>query len=241
MKKSVFIVLLIAPIFFVQPANSQEVYAMSSWENLFQWADIEGTPQNSTNITERLRYTLVLNVGQYWHVDFNNSLGLYSGLAIRNVGFIYDTDIPTKTIRRSYNLGVPLALKLGVFDKHLYIFGGGEYELLFHYKGKRWNSNNRDGTKIKDSEWFSPKTKRFVPSLFGGIQFPRGFNIKYKYYLDHFLNSDYVGNDLNDPNNPNVNFGDYTNIQMHYISICWQFRTDQWKKYVPTDKVALNN
>jgi hypothetical protein len=177
----------------------------------------------------------VLNIGQYFHVDFNNNIGLYTGLAVRNVGFIYDTDIPTKTIRRSYTLGVPLALKLGVFDKHLYIFGGGEYELLFQYKGKRWDSNDRNGTKYKDSEWFSAKTKRFVPALFGGVQFPGGFNVKYKYYLDHFLNSNYVGTDLGQQN---VSFADYQAIQMHYISICWQFRTDQWKNAIPTDKMA---
>lgn len=237
MKKSVFIALLSLPVLFYQPLKSQDVYAISSWESLFQWANVEGTPQNSQNINEQLRYTIVLNIGQYWHVDFNNSIGLFSGLAIRNVGFIYDTDIPTKTIRRSYNLGVPLALKLGVFDKHIYIFGGGEYELLFQYKGKRWLSNDRNGTKLKDSEWFSSKTKRFVPAVFGGVQFPGGFNIKYKYYLDHFLNSSYTGSDLGDQN---VSFSDYTNIKMHYISICWQFRTDQWKKYIPSDKVAYN-
>jgi hypothetical protein len=238
MRKSIKTFLLLIPLVFTQQANSQEVYSVSSWESLFQWADVEATPQQAqgaTNITQRLRYTIVLNIGQYWHVDFNNTIGLYSGAAIRNVGFIYDTDIPTKTIRRSYNLGVPLALKLGLFDKHMYIFGGGEYELLFHYKGKRWDSNERSGTKYKDTEWFSGKTKRFVPSVFGGIQFPRGFNIKYKYYLDHFLNTSYVGQDLGQQD---VRFSDYTAIQMHYISICWQFRTDQWKKYVPTDKMA---
>lgn len=238
MKRTIFFALLVLPVIFTQPASSQDVYAISSWENLFQWADLEGTPQASTNINEILRYTIVLNVGQYWHVDFNNVIGLFSGLAIRNVGFIYDTDIPTKTIRRSYNLGVPLALKLGVFDKHLYLFGGAEYELLFHYKGKRWLSNDRDGTKLKHSEWFSSKTKRFVPAVFGGVQFPGGFNVKYKYYLEHFLNSSYVGSDLTEQN---VNFADYTNLKMHYISVSWQFRTDQLKKYMPVDvKVAYN-
>ena len=234
MKKSIIVFLFIVPFLIIQRANSQDVYSMSSWESLFQWADVSGTPQNSANITEKLRYTIVWNAGQYWHMDFSNSVGLYTGIAIRNVGFIYDTDIPTKTIRRSYNLGVPLALKLGVFDKHMYLFGGAEYELLFHYKGKRWLSNDRSGSKIKDSEWFSGKTKRFVPSVFGGIQFPGGFNIKYKYYLDHFLNSDFVGNDLGESG---VAFANYTNIKMHYISVCWQFRTDQWKKYIPTEGV----
>ncbi len=164
MKKAILII-LVAPFLLVNQAKSQEVYAISSWENLFQWAEIPSTPQSATNTTQQLRYTIVWNAGQYWHVDFNNSIGLYTGGAIRNVGFIYDTDIPTKTIRRSYTLGVPLALKLGVFDKHMYIFGGAEYELLFHYKGKRWDSNDRNGTKYKDSEWFSSKTKRFVPAV----------------------------------------------------------------------------
>ena len=31
----------------------------------------------------------------------------------------------------------------------------------------------------------------------------------------------------------------YENVQIHYISVCWQFRLDQWRKYVPgEDKVA---
>ena len=237
MKKLSIITLLIAPVLFTTPANSQEVYAISSWESLFQWAEVPATPQAGvTAINEQLRYTIFLNVGQYWHVDFNNAIGLYSGLAIRNVGFIYDTDIPTKTIRRSYNLGIPLALKLGVFDKHLYIFGGAEYELLFHYKEKQWASTDRSGGKISDNEWFSNKTKRFVPAVFGGIQFPGGFNVKYKYYLENFMNSSFVGTDLNVPD---VSYANYENIQMHYISISWQIRTDTWKKYVPSsDKVA---
>ena len=235
MKKTFIIALFLAPFMLSRNINSQDVYAVGSWENLFQWAEVDGSPQGTVNINEQLRYTIFLNAGQYWHVDFTNSIGLYSGLALRNVGFIYDTDIPSKTIRRSYNLGVPLALKLGVFEKHLYIFGGAEYELLFHYKGKRWDSNDRNGTKYKDTEWFSSKTKRFVPSVFGGIQFPGGFNIKYKYYLDHFLNSGYVGTDLG---NQNTSFSDYKAIQMHYISVCWQFRTDQISKVIQ-DKVAM--
>ena len=238
MKKVLILLLFVATVLATNPASSQEVYQISSWENLFQFAEVGATPQNTTSINERLRYTIVLNIGQYTHIDFSNTIGLYTGLAVRNVGFIYDTDIPTKTIRRSYTLGVPLALKIGMFDKHAYIFGGGEYELLFHYKGKRWDSNERSGTKYKDSEWFSSKTKRFVPAVFGGIQFPGGFNIKYKYYLDHFLNTNFVGTDLGQSN---VDFSEYTSIQMHYIAICWQFRTDQWKKYSGMDRTARSN
>ncbi|MFC2081323.1 hypothetical protein ACFLR8_03850 [Bacteroidota bacterium] len=233
MKKSIFIALFFLPVLFAKPTAAQEVYAISSWENLFQWADVENT---GYAVNEKLRYTLAFNVGQYWHVDFNNMIGFYSGLGVRNVGFIYDTDLPTKTIRRSYNLGVPLAIKLGVFDKKIYIMGGGEYELLFHYKARRWDSNKRRGPMTVEDEWFSDKTERFIPSVFAGIQFPGGFNIKLKYYLGDFLDLDYTGDDLREPN---VSFSEYTKINMYYISICWQFRTDQMKKYIPIDdKVA---
>jgi len=76
-----------------------------------------------------------------------------------------------------------------------------------------------------------------VPAVFAGLQFPGGVNLKFKYYLDHFLDLDYTGNDFGQ----DVSFSDYTNIQMYYISISWQFRTDEWKKYVPiNDKVAQN-
>jgi hypothetical protein len=170
--------------------------------------------------------------------DLTDNIGLYTGLAIRNVGFIYDEDIPQKTIRRSYTLGVPLAIKLGSFNKHIYIFGGGEYELLFHYKGKRWLSTDRDGTKIKDTSWFSSKTERFVPSFFAGIQFPGGINVTFKKYFGDFLNLGYVGSDLGQEN---VSFSDYTQLDVYYISLSWRFRVDKAMDYVQTtdDKFAF--
>jgi hypothetical protein len=232
MRKPVLVLVFSLAVIIPQRVSSQSVYPVTSWESLFQWADVE---QAGLDLNPRVRYTLFFNYGQYVHADFNNIIGLYSGLAIRNVGFIYDTDIPTKTIRRSYTAGIPISLKLGLFDKHFYVFGGGEYELLFHYKGKRWNSDDRRGSKIKDTEWFSSKTERFVPSWFVGIQFPGGFNIKYKHYLGDFLNLDYVGNDLG---NTNVRFADYSMLKIHYLSLCWQFRTDKWKTAVPVDRVA---
>ena len=231
MKKLIFLFILL-PLFLTQTASSQKFYPMSSWEFLFQFADVEKASE--PNISNRLRFTIVINVGQYFHYDFTNNIGLYSGLAVRNVGFIYDTPEPTKTIRRSYTLGVPLAFKVGAFDKHLYFLGGAEYELLFHYRARMWESNNRDGAVVKHGEWFSAKTKRFVPSVFAGVQFPGGFNVKFKYYLQHFLNTSFVGTDLGE----SVDFSDYTKIDMFYVSLCWQFRTDQWKKYISYDEMA---
>jgi hypothetical protein len=235
MKLKILLLFTAASIFINPPLKSQDVYPITAWEFLFQFADIE---KASTDVNNRLRFTIVINFGQYWHVDFNNNIGMYSGLAIRNTGFIYDTPLPTKTIRRAYTLGVPLALKLGAFDKHLYFLAGGEYELAFHYRARKWLSNSRDGTKYVDAEWFSGKTRTFVPSVFAGIQFPGGFNIKFKYYLQHILNENYVGTDLGESE---VYFSDYTKLNMMYVSLSWQFRTDQWRKYVKYEgKTAYN-
>jgi len=231
MKK--YLLLLGATAMLVHPETlSQDVYPISSSEFLFQFANIENP--NLPGINRNMRFTIVFNYGQYWHVDFNDHLGMYTGLAVRNVGFIYDTPDPSKTIRRSYTAGIPLALKIGAFDKHLYVMGGGEYELLFHYRARKWDSNNRNGTVTKESEWFSDKTKRLVPSVFAGMQFPGGFNLKFKYYLQGFLNEDYTGPDLGDT----ADFSDFTRLNVYYISLSWQFRTDRLKKFVDYDEVA---
>jgi len=235
MKKFIFLLsIIIIPSYYV--ANAQNVYPVTSGELLFQFSDTELA--NSDVTDNPMRFTLFFHWGQYYHFDMTNNIGFFSGLAIRNVGFIYDEDnVPQKTIRRSYNLGVPLALKLGAFNKHFYLFGGGEYELLFHYKGKRWYSGEREGTKSKDTEWFSDKTERFVPSLFAGMQFPGGINLKFKYYMGDFLNLDYVGNDLGVAD---VDFANFTKHNMFYISLSWQFRTDAIKSYLSSeDKVVL--
>jgi len=235
MKIRIFMLVAALLLFFKPLTKAQDVYPITAWEFLFQFADIE---KASTDVANKLRFTIVINLGQYWHVDFNNTVGIFSGIAVRNTGFIYDTPLPTKTIRRVYTLGVPLAFKLGAFDKHVYFLAGGEYELAFHYRARKWLSNSRDGTKYVDGEWFSSKSRLFVPSVFAGFQFPGGFNVKFKYYLQHILNEDYVGGDLGESE---VSFSDYTKLNMMYVSLSWQFRTDQWRKYVKHEgKTAYN-
>lgn len=205
-----------------------DVYTISSGEMIFGWADVEQIPNNSEtmeSISNNLRFSVFFHVGQYVHLDLSNTVGLYSGLAIRNIGFITEDDAldlnVEKEKHRSYTLGLPLALKLGSFRDHFYLYGGAEYELLFHYKYKYWI----DGDKHKTSEWFSDRTNRFVPSVFAGIQFPRGLNVKFKYYLDDFLNSDFKKGD-----NPLNDYSRYGNTQMFHISVSWQFDTRDIEK-----------
>lgn len=214
MKKLLIIVVIFASVLVSQRAMAQpEVYQTSGGEMLFQFSEVNNLPTN-------LRWTVFLHLGSYTHVDFSNNFGLYSGLALRNVGFIAD-DGPEKLIIRTYNVGIPLAIKVGLFDKQLYIFGGGEYEWLFHYKEKSWPNGNgkRDGEKTKYTEWFSSRVNTLMPSIFFGVELPRGLNVKYKMYL---------GNYMNDNNSTHIGSRSF-DVDLSYISLSWNIPNSSFK------------
>ncbi len=226
MRKILLSLLFVVTLTQVQAQT--EIYTVTSGEMIFSWADVEQTPIGGgamEGVSNIPRFSAFFHVGQYVHLDFTDALGIYSGLAIRNIGFITKDDAldlgVEKEKHRSYTLGLPVALKLGSFRNHFYLFGGGEYELLFHYKYKYWI----DGDKYKTSEWFSDRTKRFVPSVFAGVQFPRGLNVKFTYYLDDFLNSDFKKG-----TNPLNDYSRYGKTRMFYVSLCWQFDTRDFNK-----------
>jgi hypothetical protein len=220
--------------------NSQtNVYSISSGELLFQWGEMEFTdaykeanPDNELLVSP-MRFTMFFHLGYNLHVDFSDKFGIYSGFGLRNVGLISNERIKDandviqdyKFVRRSYNLGVPFALKLGSFENNTYFFVGGELELQFAYKEKYWNSHDRSGSKSKNDEWFGDQTNTLLPSAFLGFQFPYGLNVKFKYYLDDFLNHDYKK-----PNNPLSDLTRYETSQLMYFSLSWQFENDKLKK-----------
>ena len=91
---------------------------------------------------------------------------------------------------RTYNLGLPLGFKVGDLDK-TFFYGGYEIEMAFTYKEKTYEG----GDKIdKISGWFSDRNELFQHGFLAGVQFPRGVNLKFKYYLSEFHNQDYTTN-----------------------------------------------
>jgi len=230
--KRIYVFLFFSLVLFNANVNAQtRIYPVTTWEYIFSGADIEADIDGSNlSVNNNMRFTAFFHLGQNWHFDFSNKVGLYTGFAFRNVGLIIEdskySDKPevdySKVKRRSYNFGVPLSFKFGNFDKHLFIYGGAEIELMFHYKEKYWV----DGVKYKSKEWFSNKTERWAPSAFVGVQLPGGFNIKYKYYFNNFLNHSYKDS--------HTDFTSLTNSKIWYISVGWQFHTMKadniWKK-----------
>jgi hypothetical protein len=200
-----------------------QVYSENSGEVIFAFSEVE---KKGTEIPTKMRFTLFFHVGQNFHYDFSNNVGVFSGFGIRNIGVITDeNDILFK--RRTYSLGVPLALKLGSFKDHTYFYTGGEFELFFHYRQKQYINGN----KSDHGEWFSNRTKRFAPSLFAGIQFPGGINLKFKYYPENFLNTKFKGNDFG----AQVDYSEFNKTQLFYLALSFNFKNKDIKKLYNPD------
>jgi hypothetical protein len=204
---------------------AQRIYHSSGGEIIFSGADVNF---NGIDVNTNLRFTLFFHTQHLLNLDLTNNIGLFTGVGMRNVGLITedsyqnvgflditnehpDYNKDTKVKRRSYSLGFPIALKLGSISKHFFLFGGYEWEWMFHYKQKLFI----DGEKYKFKEWTSDRVNPWVPSVFGGIQFPQGFRLKFKYYMDDFLNPDYTGIDFGEQ----VDYSQFQSTGMWYISL----------------------
>lgn len=232
MKKLKITILSISLIFiaYTQAYSQDRIYSESANEIIFSFADVV---HNGQNISTPARFSMFFHAGNIVHFDFNDFVGMYTGYGLRNIGFITEEN-NIKTKRRTYSLGVPLAMKIGVFQKKFYVYGGASYEMFFHYKQKQFINGNKE----KYSEWFSDRTDRFAPSYFFGVQLPHGFNLKFKYYPNDFLNTSFVGEDFRAP----VNYGTYSKTNLFYIGISYNFNPKEMgiklKPENSRDKVA---
>lgn len=196
MKKS--LIVLICSLLFVVSTYSQKTYVSSGGEMIFSFANIEdnGSSENST-----LRWAPVFNIQSMLNSDLSSHLGVFSGLAVRNVGYIYNnyTDPSDGSVYkkkfRSYNLAVPLGIKIGDLDR-MFIYGGYEIEFPFLYKEKTFDNGDKTD---KITGWFSKRQEPFQHGFFVGVQLPHGANLKFKYYLSEFHNQDYVNGNGDKP------------------------------------------
>jgi hypothetical protein len=241
-KVLIFSALLFGGCFLTLSNAQKKVYFTSGGEVIFSKGDLQFTNSYINSqpgaeiVSEPVRFSIFLHLGQNSHFDLTNNIGFFSGYGLRNVGMISDENLPeygkVKIVRRVYSLGVPLAIKLGSFKDNYYVYAGGEYEWAFHYKEKYWNNYSRKRDKTKRGEWFGNQTNTFLPSAFVGIQFPKGINLKFKYYLTDFLNSNYssssVVSDLHR----------YKQSKMFYIALTYQVKNSDVRKDKKQDELA---
>ena len=235
MIKHLFISILLFLI--VSISKGQDIYNTTSGEVIFGWSTarynaptdgsrlINGNAEGTIN--DAVRFTIWFHFSSSWHYDFSQRFGVYSGISNRNIGFITremstsvneQTNLPymVKWKRRSYALGIPLALKIGNMEKGFYGFVGGQIEWLYHYKEKEF----LDTGKRKYTEWASERTNMFLPSVFIGVAFPHGMSLKFTYALDNFMNKSYIDSSGGQPYK-------YLDSRIMYFSF---FKSIRWEK-----------
>lgn len=199
-------------------------YNKDAYEYIFSWGAVDEAVSSVDQLPvsaskSPLRFSGFFNVSEQFHWDFSKAFGLFSGIGIRNIGFIHHFGDSVRVKQRQYALGVPLAFKLGGMKKNFFFAAGAEMELFFNYKQKVFYNNSKD----KFSEWFSPNSDLLNPSLFAEVDFPKGSFIRFRYYLNDFLNENSRGINVN---GKSLNY-DFTPSSLMYISIGTALDWDQ--------------
>ena len=195
---------------FYSYGQGKKIYTVTSGEWIFSFANIK---QGGYDVSSIIRFSPVFNFQNIANYDVSDRFGLIGGLALRNVGFIYD--VPNSNIKmkyRTYNIGIPVGFKIGNLNRS-FLYAGYELEIPINFKAKTFT--NEDKTD-KTSVWFSSQTTTFNHALFVGVQLPLGGNLKFKYYLTNFFNKDYTAQDSQ--GNPYKPYQDM-NVNVFYFSL----------------------
>lgn len=221
MKKTILFIL----VFFSAGTYAQDkkvkIYNSVASEMIFSFAQIENQGYDQGSI---MRWAPVINLQSMANFDFGEHFGLFTGLAGRNVGFIYDNPLDGNRYKfRTYNIGVPVGFKVGKMS-HFLFFGGYEIEFPTAYKEKLFIDEVKEDKFVV---WFSKRVEPVQHSLLAGIQFPYGPVIKFKYYLSNFHNRDF---EVTEGETVSYPYDFKSNI--FYLSLAWNLFTN-WKAYEP--------
>lgn len=161
-------------------------YTSNSFDGAIFSSAIFEKPGDNRRLLPTVRFSM-LNIGYHFNYDFDQHFGMFTGLGIKNLGFI--EKVADSTIkRRVYTIGVPLGFKLGNLAKRHYGFVGGGIDIPFNYREKGFV---RRSDKDKFSEWFSDRTPGVMPYLFAGFSYGGGTTLKLQYYPGNFFNTEY--------------------------------------------------
>lgn len=228
MKKHILLSILICFVWNVQaqdlvpiPTKTKSIYSNWVADLSFQVANKQLATETEDEIA--VRTIIFTNFTHLTHFNFSNNFGLTAGLGLRNIGIrarneTINEELYKRTIRRVYTANASLAVKLGSFSKHCFMYGGGEYDMAFHF---RQRLKKKSTSTVKQGEWFSNATDRFLPSVFVGVQLPKGLNLKCSYYFNDLFNKNYSGKI--------DNFPVYTQSQIITIAVSYQYRNNLFK------------
>jgi hypothetical protein len=175
---------------------TKKFYTSAEYEIIFSFANISSP--DGVNVDQNMRWSPVFNPAGHLNYDISQNFGVNAGLALRNVGFIpkFDPDpndpqLIDRLIVRTYNLGLPMGVKLGMLhqDDPFFLFLGYELEVPIHFRQRDFSGSDR---QRNSTSWFSDRTPTVMNSVFAGIQLPNGTALKFKYYLTEFFNPDFT-------------------------------------------------
>jgi hypothetical protein len=133
---------------------------------------------NGTSDGAVFRFAPVIQAQHTYNHDLGAHFGLFAGASVNNVGFIYeDPDGVDRFKFRTYNLGLPVGVKLGNMDGGL-LFAGWSVEWPAVYREKKFSYGDRVD---RYNEWLSQRVEN--PQ--------QGVHIKVKYYFTNFHNRDF--------------------------------------------------
>ena len=172
---------------FTRPPLVKRIYLSNDLNFLLLSSSLFASPGRATELTTP-RFSAWINAGLNLNFEQNRRLSFFTGLNVKNIGFIDKTDVVT-TKHRVYSLGIPVGVKFGDLEHRNHVFLGGGIDLPFHYKVKSFGA--RRGDKEKSTEWFGDQTPRVLPFLFLGKSWHPGITLKLQYYPGNFLNTEY--------------------------------------------------
>ena len=227
LRKIVFVFTFVILLVFVNSKgySQDNFYTTTGLEMIFSWADIQ---QDGVSQPSILRWAPVFNIQTFFNYDLSNKFGLFSGVGVRNVGFIYDESPSVRKKYRTYNLAIPVGIKIGKLDK-AFIYAGYELEIPFNYKEKTFVNEQ----KSKYSVWFSDRVPNIYNSVLLGVQLPKGLNLKFKYYITEFFNSSFkeVDQDTGDITEPYADL----HVNVFFVSLSINLLKDTKVYYLEID------
>lgn len=230
MKRTFLLFASLAVLAITAQAQRPGWYFSTAGEVIFSAAAINHNGDEGGSI---VRFSPFFNSQNHLNKDLSENFGLYTGLNLRNVGFIYDhagSDVRTK--HRTYNIGVPVGVKLGPVDR-TFLYAGYEIEFPINYKEKTFENERRTD---RFNVWFSKRVPTFYHTVMAGVQFKGGANLKFKYYLTNFFNKDFTESSGGAQVKPYANF----DVHVFYVSLSFDMlRGLEQFGVVETDEIRV--
>ncbi len=176
--------------------RSRAIYQSSGFEMAFSYPQLD---YKGTSDGDVVRFAPVVQAQHSLNFDLGERVGVFAGVSVNNVGFIYqDPDGVTRYKFRTYNLGLPVGIKLGRMNAGL-LFAGYSIEWPMNYREKKIVY---DDQVSRFTSWFSDRATDPQQAVMLGLQTGQGICLKVKYYLTNFHNmgfSEMVAGQVNTP------------------------------------------